>query len=398
MKKVALLLPAMRMGGAEKICLNFLKVLNERYDVTLILSKKEGELLKYVPKEIRIMEDRLWNFKYIVKIDIKELNISNLWKDLMYYFKVKSGNDSEKNYRYLIRRTPKIEGHYDCAISYVANVSTQVFNLSDRIDADNKIGWIHGETTEIKNTDYFAKIYNQFDKIFAVSKVTKEHFIERFPCCREITEVYYNPIIPAEILQKAKLENISILKKDQFNIVTVGRLTPEKGMDLIPKIIKKLVKDKYNIHWYIIGEGPERINIETSIQTNEVQKYITMTGNKNNPYPFINRCDLYVQPSYEEGYSTTICEAGILGKAIIGTTSSGGIREQIVDGESGILAEPTVEDITKKIEMLINNKEMKSKLEKNVKEIDFSNSNEFNKIINIIEKGKKNVYEYITSD
>lgn len=74
-KHIAILLPAMRMGGAEKICLNFLEFLKSDYQLTLILNKKEGELLDNVPSCINIIEDTLFDFIDIVKKDIKELNI-----------------------------------------------------------------------------------------------------------------------------------------------------------------------------------------------------------------------------------------------------------------------------------------------------------------------------------
>ena len=72
MKHIALLLPGMRMGGAEKICLNFLEYLIKDYKVTMILSKQEGDLLPLVPKCVDIIEDKILNFRDIVKDDIRK--------------------------------------------------------------------------------------------------------------------------------------------------------------------------------------------------------------------------------------------------------------------------------------------------------------------------------------
>lgn len=385
MKHIAILLPAMRMGGAEKICLNFLNYIAKDYRVTMILSKKEGELLSQVPAGIEIIEDRLLTFKEVVRSDFKKLNIKNLLKDFLYFLKIKIGKDSEENYLYLVSRTPGRTEHYDCAISYVANVSTQIFNLINRIDADMKIGWLHGETTELKDTKLFAMYYKKMDKLFAVSNVTRHHFIERFPECKNRVEVYYNPIRVQDVISRSTSNTPFEFSKKETNLVTVGRISPEKGIDMIPDIVEILISKGYQIHWFIVGDGPERQNVENKIKDKKLDRFITLTGNQLNPYPFISNCDLYVQPSYEEGYSTTICEAGILGKAIIGTTTSGGIREQIEDGVDGILADPNPESLAEKIEYLIINDNIKNEMERNILKKDFSNACEYTKLRKVLE-------------
>lgn len=96
-------------------------------------------------------------------------------------------------------------------------------------------------------------------------------------------------------------------------------------------------------------------------------------------------CDIYVQPSYTEGYSTTICEAGILGKAIIGTKPSGGIRDQIEDGESGLIVDAKADSIAKAIEQLIDDPSLKVKFERNIQQKDFSGKGEIKKFISYME-------------
>lgn len=381
MKKLALLLPAMRMGGAEKIALNFLDDLTKHYDVTLVLNKIEGELLSKVQTGVTICEDRLSAFNEIFKADLKRLHIINIIKDIFYYICVKLKCRKERNYRYLIKRTPWNLGKFDIAIAYVANVSTQIFSLADRVQADKKIAWIHGETTELQDIALYNDCYKGFDKIFTVSRVTYFHFIKKFPKCKDLVDVYYNPIKPEEILRLAEEPMQDVMSSEKVNIVSVGRITPEKGFDMLPEIVSILRKRNHRIHWWLIGDGTELNKIKEKAKTLNVEDYISFLGMKNNPYPYIKNCDIYVQPSYEEGYSTTICEAGILGKAIIGTTTSGGIREQIVEGESALLADPNPEALVEKIETLILNPAIKVLLEREAQKIDFSNRDEIDKLI-----------------
>ena len=380
MKNVALMLPAMRVGGAEKIGLNFISDLKKHFKITLVLNKVEGEFLKFIPNDVDVLEDRFLTFKEIVKSDLKKCRICHLVKDFVYYIRVRLGKNNEKFLHYLICRTPKIKKTFDLAISYVANVSTQVFSLAYRIDATKKIAWIHGETNEIYDVKLFAPIYKSFDKIYCVSKTSLEHFRSKFQDCKDNSDVYYNPINTQQILVESKKACAIRFDHEYTNILTVGRISPEKGFDMIPFIVEKLKKD-FKIKWYIIGDGPDSNIIKSKIDETNTDSQVIMLGTIVNPYPYMRECDIYVQPSYEEGYSTTICEAGILGKVIIGTSTSGGIYEQIEDGKSGLIAEPNVDSIAEKIRFVLKNDNLRRLLEYNVEKKDFSNKNEINKLV-----------------
>ena len=92
-------------------------------------------------------------------------------------------------------------------------------------------------------------------------------------------------------------------------------------------------------------------------------------------------CDVYVQPSYTEGYSTTICEAGILGKAIVGTKPSGGIRDQITDGEDGLIVDAEPDALAEGIERLIRDKELRCRFENKILNRDFEGRGELKKFL-----------------
>lgn len=120
------------------------------------------------------------------------------------------------------------------------------------------------------------------------------------------------------------------------------------------------------------------------IQKENVSDRVVLLGVKNNPYPYMKACDIYVQPSYTEGYSTTICEAGILGKAIIGTKPSGGIRDQIENGESGLIVDASVEGLEQGIIRLLEDSLLRQKFEQNILKKDFEGKGEIRKFINYI--------------
>ena len=138
------------------------------------------------------------------------------------------------------------------------------------------------------------------------------------------------------------------------------------------------------MQWYIIGDGDRLRYTERLTEEKGVGENVHFLGTKKNPYSYIRNCDIYVQPSYTEGYSTTICEAGILGKAIIGTKPSGGIRDQITDGEDGLIADATAESLAEAIKKLIENKELRDKFETNILKKNFEGKGEIQKFIRFL--------------
>lgn len=79
----------------------------------------------------------------------------------------------------------------------------------------------------------------------------------------------------------------------------------------------------------------------------------------------MSKCDLYVQPSYYEAYCTTTNEARILSKIVV-ATDVGGMREQIINGETGFIVDINVESIYEKIKELIDNPVEKKKIQENL--------------------------------
>lgn len=385
MKRIGVLLPAMRMGGAEKIFINFLDDLRKYYEVTVILNKLEGELLQEIPDDVSVIELKVLDFKSLVKHNIMKLKISSVLFDLYYYIKVKLKKDNEADYRLLIKQMPKCENPFDAVIAYVGNVSTQIFNLEHRFNTKTKIAWIHGETTELRDDGIYEDVFSQFDRIYTVSRVSKEHFISKYPSCRSITEVYYNRIKTEDILKKSEERKESIQDdNDTFKIVTVGRLSPEKGQLMIPEIVQTIGSKIPNLKWYIVGDGPDFDKLTEEVNKRELHHNIILTGNQMNPYIYIKMSDLYVQPSYEEGYSTTICEACILGKTVIGTVTSGGIYEQIEDKKTGFIVPPTVQELSKIICWSYEHQDVLKKMGTLNTEKDFGHTREIEKLVNFI--------------
>lgn len=382
-KSVAILLPWLKMGGTNKIAINFIKELSEYCDVTLILSEKSGELLEELPDDIHLIVDKMANFKKLLFEDIKHIRIVPIIKDFIYYTKIRIGKDSIDNYRYIVDRNAHIcDTEFDCAISYHGQSPERLLNLLYRIKSKKKVVWIHGEMSFSKDKcSRLRKYYQKIDHFFFVSNQTKASFAKVIPFDEAKATVYYNPIDKQDILKKSQAQYEMKFESEYVNLLTVGRISAEKGQDMIPAITRNLINLGYKVRWYIIGDGDVCSEIEKKIKQEQVEDSVLLLGVKMNPYCYMKDCDVYVQPSYTEGYSTTICEAGILGKAIVGTKSSGGIREQITHEIDGLIVDATVDGITKGILKLLEDKELKAQFETKIQVKNFESKGEIQKFL-----------------
>ena len=385
-KKIAILLPWLKMGSTNKVALRFIKQLIEFCDVTLVLSHDTGELMDEVPSDVHIVIDDLKSFKEIFKEDFIRARFVYVIKDSIYYVRIKLKKDSIDNYKYLVKRQLSISNEkFDCAISYHGQSPERLLNLIYRINAEKKVAWIHGEMNfSSDDCEKMEKYYTRLDHFFFVSRPTMESFKKKIHIDTAKCTVYYNPLDKVEIQKLADLPMEINFDKEWINILTVGRISSEKGQDMIPEITRKILDMGYKIRWYIIGDGNMRSKLEALIQKNHVENYVTLFGVQKNPYCYMKSCDIYVQPSYTEGYSTTICEAGILGKAIVGTKPSGGIRDQITNGKDGLIVDATVEGLTEGILEMIKNENLRHHFEIMIQKKDFSGEGEINKFLSYL--------------
>lgn len=387
-KKVAILLPWLKMGGTNKIALHFMKELSQYCDVTLILSEHTGELLSQLPDNIHLIVDTMRPFKDIFKEDLRKLRIGRLLEDVIYYGHIKMKKDSVDNYRYLVQRHGYIcDTEFDCAISYHGQSPERLLNLLFRTHAKKKVAWIHGEFNNA--ADHYRRMnvyYDQLDRMFFVSNHTLNSFLDKFTMDRSKCTVYYNPIDRQEIMDKAGLSCEPEFDPAFINLLTVGRVSAEKGQDMIPAVTRRLLDAGHNVRWYIVGDGDTRPKVESLIRQHGVEENVILLGTKTNPYPYMRSCDLYVQPSYTEGYSTTICEAGMLGKAIVGTKPSGGIYDQITNGEDGFIVDATVDGLAEGIRTLIEDKALRNQFETNIQKKNFEGKGEIQKFFDFINK------------
>ena len=185
----------------------------------------------------------------------------------------------------------------------------------------------------------------------------------------EHVETIYNPIDSIEIITKSQEIN-DIDTSAGFNLISIGRLVPQKGYDLLVPIISKLVKEGINVHLYILGTGTKKEQLESIIASEGINHNIHLLGFQENPYSIMKNMDLFVCSSRSEGYSLVIAEALTLGLPVISMNCSGP-NELLDNNKYGTLCD-NYEELYQAIRAAITDKNYYQDLkEKTAKRKDF---------------------------
>lgn len=394
MEKLLFMINCMNIGGVEKSLLSLLSAIpKDKYKITVLMLQKNGGFLEYIPDGIEVKEVN-W-FKDIKPIIIQspQATIKKYLKERKYieiitfvlsYFISKKLDDRSIYYKNLLRYIPKCEEEYDVAVSFEGPMELIDSYIAYKVKAKKKIAWVHFDISKYKvNNKLYRHLYKRFNKIFIVSNEAKIKLEETIPIAKEKSEVFLNIISKDLILDMAneevKFDNKFIGKK----IVTVGRLSKEKGQDLAINVLLKLKNDGYKVRWYCVGEGTERERYEKLILENNLQNDFILLGQTANPYPYIKEADIYVQPSRHEAYCLTLTEAKCLQKPIV-TTNFTGAYEQIKDHSTGIIVECDTDSLYEKIKYLLDNEEEQKRLKKNLSREIIDTKEEINKLYSYI--------------
>ncbi|MGL5087625.1 MAG: glycosyltransferase, partial [Clostridium sp.] len=251
------------------------------------------------------------------------------------------------------------EKEYDTAIAYSQGFPT--YFVSEKVKARKKLAWINCDYVSTKyDKDIDNKFYNNIDNIIAVSQFAYESISKmKYGYSEKLIKIL-DVVDPILINKLALNEENMELDESEFNIVTVGRLVTVKGYDLAVNAAKLLKESGYKFKWYIIGEGPQRSEIENQIKENKVENEFILLGTKTNPYPYMKNCNLYVQTSRREGFGLTVIEAKIL-KSVIITTNFNTATELIENNKDGyIVSKNSVNIYDAIVNVMTNTKEYKT--------------------------------------
>lgn len=141
-------------------------------------------------------------------------------------------------------------------------------------------------------------------------------------------------VIPNPVVNPDTLAETDISVPERAFIASMGRLSREKGHDVLIDAFSRLATDFPDLDLLIIGEGAERQNLESQIERLSLKGRIHLPGTSKHPFSTLKKAQLFVLPSRFEGFPNALCEAMALGLPCVATSAAQGV---IRDKENGVL-------------------------------------------------------------
>lgn len=368
-KKIIFVTKALWYGGIETALVNLLKGLDpDRYDITVLLLCKERDMAARLPeychlivadREEMVSFQKPYSFARLFHLIEPSQSPSRLHRALMWMTPAVKWLENRLYIRYIRKNLPR-QRYDDCIIYSDVAAETAV----RAVRAENYLMFYHHGAMRRVYHDTIG--YEKSRAVICVSRVQAEKLKEFRPEFAHKVCVIHNLTDVDGIREKAKQPIPAEFSPEQFHIVSCGRVSREKGMDLAVEACATLVKQGHeDLHWWIVGGGPAEAEVRQQIARLGMEDHVTLTGMLDNPYPYIARADLYVQPSRFEGYPMTILEALCLGCPIV-STDNGGAGEILQDGEKGHRCPISAEEIAKAVRRLLQTPEERERLRRNV--------------------------------
>lgn len=395
-KKLLIVSHALELGGVERSLIGLLDALDPQIcDVDLFLLRHEGELMVEIPPHVNLLPQvpAYTVLARPVKDTLKEghflltggrvIGKIAAWRYDKIHGYTDSGVSLEYSHKYTYRFMPQIQPdtEYDLAISFL----TPHYICTHKVRAKTKIAWIHTDYSRIQvNVESETVMWDAYNYIASISNSVTDSFQRVFPALAGKLVLIEN-ILPAKLVSRqANAFSVDQEMPDKgIRLLSIGRYCVAKNFDNVPDICSRLIRLGLDVYWYIIGFGPDEQLIRQKIAEAGMEERVILLGKKENPYPYIKACDMYVQPSRYEGKCVTVREAQMLGKPVV-ITHYTTATSQLEDGVDGVIVPMDNEGCAEGIATLL----WASKKMKRLSDVclvrDYSNFDEVYKLFNFI--------------
>lgn len=303
-------------GGVEKMVSNLARgFLQAGHKVDMVLIKAKGSHLDSIPAEARVIN---------LKAKTALLSLPGL-------------------VRYLQKEKPKTLLAAKDRAGRAALLARRLTGKPERVLLRlgvNLTQSMQGKSALQKALRYYPArwLYPWADRIICVSQGVADDIAAVTGLPASKFRVIFNPVLSPKIhgLAAQKPENQWFIAPGACRIVAVGRLTRQKGFDVLLQAFAKLCRQK-PCRLLILGEGPLRTQLQRQVQELDLERQVQLPGFEPNPYAFMARADLFVLSSRYEGSPNALKEALALGTPVVATDCNSGPRQILQEGRFGPL-------------------------------------------------------------
>jgi glycosyltransferase involved in cell wall biosynthesis len=390
MKTILICIDSLQNGGGEKGLINLLNLIDfNKYKIDLQLLSDKIFFKKMIPAEVNQLPlpnyFRTLNLSYFGLFKSRYFNyiLTRALFSISLRWRKKNIHVLQIYWKYIAKYLENNPTEYDIAIAFSQGLPT--YYVNEKIIANKKIARInctYSNTRYNKSMDHTH--YINYKIILLTSESTREDFSRVFPDLSD-RAVAWHEVILDDLVRKQASEGPSFNDDFKgFRILTNGRLEWVKGIDLAIDACKMIIEDGYNIRWYVLGMGSLKSELEKKILANELQNNFILLGEHINPFPYVNRCQIYVQPSRVEGWPMALAEAKILCKPVV-TTNFLSAKEQILHGYNGLISEISSKSIYENVKFLLENQNEMEKFSNILKLEDQSSCDHMNSFYRLLE-------------
>lgn len=386
----------MHLGGAEISLIGLLQALDpKKVDVDLFVYSHEGYLMNLIPEYVNLLPEISAYSMFerpmveLLKKGYVGVLAARLWskfRTMQYIKRIQPAKECVAGMgylgKYVSRVVPDIVPgvEYDLAISFL----TPHNFVCDHVCAKKKVCWVHTDYSRIDiNAELELPVWDGFNHIISISPDVTDSFLKVFPTLAPKIVVVENILSTAFVRHRAEETNVKREYSGVVNLLSIGRFTYQKNFDNLPNICKQIVNTGIDIKWYIIGFGGDEELIRQKIAEADMQDHVIILGKKENPYPYIKACNIYVQPSRYEGKSVTVREAQMLCKPVV-VTNYPTAGSQVKDGEDGVIVPMDNEGCAKEIAEFIMDTAKQQHIIEYLKAHDYGNESEVEKIYKLL--------------
>lgn len=315
MKKVAIYIPSLRGGGAERVMVTVANELAARHwSVDLVLASATGPYLSEVSSKVGV-------------VDLKSTRVLKSVPGLAAYLRSKRP---------------------DTLLAAMSNANMAA-SLAHRL-ARSPARLVLSERSmpSRMRTDLVGKLmmavkrwaYARADGVVAVSKGCADELVELVRVEPSKVEVIYNPLISNELFEKAAepLDHPWFQSGQPPVVLGVGRLVDVKGFDVLIKAFA-LARKERPMRLVILGEGPLRSELASLARSLGVEADVQLPGFVQNPFPWMKQAELFVLSSRVEGMPGALIQARALGTKAVSTNCPTGPYEAMEGGRYASFAD-----------------------------------------------------------